>query len=60
MDEIQIQFFTNAKVKRYVDQLVKSGLYGISEAECVERLVCRQLEDLVMQGSLEETDVPPG
>lgn len=56
MDEVPIQFFTNAKVKRYLEEVVKSGLYGNTISDAAERIVSRWVEDLLSNGLLDETE----
>jgi len=58
MDEVRVEFFTNAKVKRYLEQLARSGLYGSTVAEAVERIVTGTIEDMLVSGQLDE--IPSG
>jgi hypothetical protein len=43
---------TTPYVRRYLEQLVKGGLYGKNAAEAAERLISRSIEELIKQGSL--------
>ena len=54
MDEIVISFFTNAKVRGYLDQAVASGLYGKTVSEAVERIVAGTIEDMLVNGQIDE------
>lgn len=58
MDEIGITFFTNEKVRRYLDQCVLSGLYGKTVSEAVERIVAHTIEDMLESGQLTEIESP--
>lgn len=37
---------TSPQVRKYLAQLLRSGLYGKTEADAAERLLARALEDL--------------
>lgn len=54
--EVSIEFLTNTKVKRYLDKVVESGLYGQTIAEAVERIVAGTIEDMVVSALLEEIE----
>jgi len=49
---VQITLSTTPHVKNLLEAIVKSGLYGKNAAEAAERLVARQLEHLIKEGSL--------
>lgn len=44
---------TTPQVRKYLGQLLGSGLYGKNEAEAAERLLARALDDLVERGRLQ-------
>jgi hypothetical protein len=44
---------TTPQVRRYLSQLLESGLYGKNEAEAAERLLVRAIEELAEKGQLE-------
>lgn len=50
----QITMSTTPPVKRMLEELVTSGLYGKSAAEAAERLVTRELERLLREGPLRQ------
>jgi len=54
MNEVSIQFFTNSKVKGYLDQMVATGLYGQTVSEAVERIVAGTIEDMLVNAQIEE------
>jgi hypothetical protein len=56
MNEVSIQFFTNSKVRRYLDKVVETGFYGQTVAEAVERIVAGTLEDMVVNSQIEEIE----
>lgn len=49
---IQITISTTPPVKKHLEKLVTTGLYGKNVAEAAERLVTRELEDLIKGGTL--------
>jgi hypothetical protein len=49
---IQITISTTPPVKRLLEKLVATGLYGKNAAEAAERIVARGLEHLIKDGAL--------
>lgn len=47
---VKIQF--PVKVRRYLDDLVRVGIYGDTIEEVVEFMICRAIEDRVSSGIL--------
>jgi hypothetical protein len=49
---VQITISTTPPVKKHLERLVVTGLYGKNAAEAAERLVARELEQLIKDGAL--------
>ncbi len=54
MNEVTIQFFTNSKVKRYLELAVQTGLYGQTIAEAAERIIAERIAEMVLNAEIEE------
>lgn len=52
VDSILITLTTTPQVRRYLLQLVASGLYGKNAAETAERLVAQAINELIDRGKL--------
>jgi hypothetical protein len=50
---LELTVSTNPQVHAYLQDLVDSGTYGNSEAEAAERLVAREIEQLIKDGQLD-------
>ena len=55
----RITISTNRQVKRLLGRLVRTGLYGKTEADAAERLVVRELERLLAEGRIPDVDSGP-
>jgi len=51
---VQLTISTTPPVKKHLEQLVVTGLYGKNAAEAAERLVAREIERLIGNGVLRE------
>jgi len=60
MDEILVTFFTNEKVLIYLEQISRSGLYGRTVSDAIERIVCGTIEDMIATGQLDTVEIEGG
>ncbi len=54
----QLTISTTPRVVEYLGDLTRSGLWGKSESETVERLMADQLRRLIHDGDLKKRNVP--
>lgn len=52
VETVPVPISTTPQVQRYLEALVATGLYGKNPSEAAERLVTREIERLVQEGSL--------
>ena len=55
LDTIEVTIRTTPPVAAYLDELVQTGLYGKSRSEAAERLVTREIEALISEGTLSKS-----
>lgn len=55
LDTIGVTIRTTPPVAVYLDELVQTGLYGKSRSEAAERLVTREIEVLISEGTLSKS-----
>lgn len=53
----QIVVTTTPHVRDYLEQLVKTGLYGKNAPEAADRLLSRSIEELLKEGSLKRLPI---
>lgn len=53
IETADIKIVTTLKVKKYLENLAATGLWGKSVSESAERLVTRGIEELIKDGTLE-------
>ena len=47
----KLQVLTTPEVIRYLDQLLRSGLYGFTREDVAERLIARSILELIRENS---------
>ena len=60
LDTVEVTIRTTPPVAAYLDDLVQTGLYGKSRSEAAERLVTREIEALISEGTLTKPTKRPG
>ena len=53
---MNIEVKLNSKEQKYLESLVKIGLYGSNVPDAAERLIDRQLERIIALGILEQQE----
>jgi hypothetical protein len=54
LDTVLITVSTTPPIKRYLEQLVPTGLYGKNIAEAAERLLARSIDQLLRDETLKK------
>ena len=52
IETVTITISTTPPIRKHLEKLVESGLYGKSAPEAAERLIARGIEDLLREGKL--------
>lgn len=52
IETVVIKISTTPMIKKYLRSLVKTGLYGKTEAEVADRLLAEGIKDLIGEGFL--------
>ena len=54
LETITLKISTNPIIEKYLDQLVKKGLYGKNTSEAAERLIAQKINELIKSEDLKE------
>jgi hypothetical protein len=47
-----IDMRTSPAIRKYLEALVQSGLYGFTIEEAAERIICRHINKMIVNGTL--------